>query len=140
MFKTLIGLVFLAMISGNAFASDSVSDTYHQRIEERYQTVKFENFKLLSKEEVPIQIQELQGKQLNDLLQFAEVYDLYRLGWSYSNHNDVFEVTIEGGEVVLYTFSDVIFKDGVPRSRRFYQATKRVDGVFFIERISDYDL
>ncbi len=137
-------LILFFLMAFSAFSiqanTDEVANLYHERIEQRYPQVKFKEFRLLSPEDVPADIKELQEDQLGNLLNFARSYDLFELGWSYENHNDVYEVTVEGGQVVLYTFSDLIIKNGVPDSRRFYQAVRRVDGVFYVGRISDYPL
>ena len=137
--KLILCLTLLVGICFNSMAQDTVSDLFHERIQERYATINFKEFKKLNPSEVPAQIQELRERQLGDLLHFAETLNLFAQGWSYANHESVYEVSLEDGEVVIYTFSDVIIKDGEPRSRRLYQASKRVDGVFFIERIADYD-
>ena len=137
--KNIIFIFIAALLSLSSFASaDEVADLYHERMEQRYQSINFESFTALSEDQIPLQVQELRDAQMKDMLHFATVYDLFRIGWSYENHANVFEVKVESGEVVAYTFSIVISKNGVPSGRRFYQASKRVDGVFFIERISDY--
>lgn len=134
-------IALLSLLSPQAFANtDEVAALYHERMEQRYPTVPFEEFYRAEEDEIPSQVQELRQRQLDDMLHFARTYNLFDIGWSYANHPDVYEVTIEGGEVVAYTFSIVISKNGVPDSRRFYQGSKRVDGVFFVERISDYPL
>lgn len=134
-------LTILLLTSFSSFAgNDEVADRYHQRIEERYPNVKFKSFRVLENNEIPQQIDELREQALEELLLFARSYDLFSLGWSYNNHPHVYEVTIEDDQVVLYTFSDEIVKNGVPTARRFYQAQRRVDGVFFISRVSDYNL
>lgn len=138
--KIILSLTLLIGLNIAALAQtpDAGSDLFHTRIEQRYSNVNFKEFKKLDESEIPAQIQELRERQHNDLLQFARAYDLFAIGWSYAMHDNVYEVSLANGEVVIYTFSDVISKNGVPTGRRFYQASRRVDGVFYIERIADY--
>ncbi|MCR9206239.1 MAG: hypothetical protein NXH75_16775 [Halobacteriovoraceae bacterium] len=132
-------ITFLILFSTFASA-DEVADLYHERMEQRYQTVNFESFTAIAGDDVPLQVQELQQRQLDDMLHFATAYDLFSIGWSYQNSPEVYEVKLDTGETIAYTFSVIISKNGQPTGRRFYQASKRVDGVFFVERVSDYEL
>lgn len=141
MIKKLIFAILFTMLSFGTFATeDAVADLYHERMVQRYPQINFSAFELVDSNDIPEIIEELRTGSLLDLLYFAKTYDLFSLGWGYQSHPDVYRVSNDSGKVLAYTFSDVISKDGQPKSRRFYQASLRVDGAFFIERISDYDL
>lgn len=132
-------LIFIILFSP-LVSADEVADLYHERMAQRYETVHFESFTPLQGDNVPLEIQALQKDQLDDMLHFATAYNLFSIGWSYQNSPEVYEVKLDTGETIAYTFSVIISKNGEPTGRRFYQASKRVDGIFFIERVSDYEL
>lgn len=129
----------LASIQMMANEADTLSDTLHLRMEQRephlYQDSTFE-----LEEALPNQVDEVRERVLNDLLAFAWEYELFDLGFSYELDERTYSVANAEGEVIGYTLSVWIYKNGNEMTRRFYVLNKRVDGVFYVGKIANYDI
>lgn len=134
--KTFIILALMAV--GQAFASDSYSDTLHSRMIEREPHL-YSASNFVAVEEVPEEIAALQLGSVLELVEFARDYDLFSKGFFYELNNNMYEVVKEN-EVIGYTYSVNILKNDVLTHRRFYILNKRVDGVFYLGRIVTYDI
>lgn len=137
--KLILALLFVTF-SAFANQADPVADTYHQRLVAKFPQAKITEIRKISIEDVPAEILNLRKEGLQELLDFATDLDLFAIGWSYESHPNIYQAVNESGEVILYTFSTSIIKDDMMTARRIYQADRRVDGVFYIGRVSDYNL
>ncbi len=134
-------LFFILLLSSASFAGeiDELSDTVHSRMEMREPHL----FKGAIFEEVvtlPDQVQEVRQEALNALLTFATDLDLFDLGFSYELDGRSYSITNQEGTIVAYTVSVWISKNDEPMTRRFYILHRRVDGIYYVGRIANYDL
>jgi len=137
--KIFISILTL-FISFQLFAevTDTMADTLHVRMIEREPHI-FQNSEIELLEEVPEQVDELREKSLNDLLAFAWQYELFDLGFTYKLSEQTYEVLNADGEIIGYTYSVIISKNGKPMTRQFSVVHRRVDGIFYVGRIANYD-
>ena len=138
--KHLLLIIIIGLASINTWAVDYYGELFNQRMTERFPERNISAFNLLSAEELPIQVTELKEESLEDLLQFARDYDLQDSGWSYALSDETYEVVNGEDQTIAFNFSILIFKYDTAVTRRFYQTSRRVDGIFYIERIANYDL
>lgn len=137
--KILISILTL-FISLQVFADipDTMADTLHVRMIEREPHI-FGNSKINLLEEVPTEVEELREKSLNDLLAFAWEYELFDLGFAYELSEKTYEVKNAEGQAIGFTYSVIISKHGKQMTRQFSIVHRRVDGVFYVGRIANYD-
>lgn len=138
--KILLMISMLFALSGSLCATEpsDLAGLFHQRLIERWPHVlQGAKFELAS--ETPDQVKEVINQSLDELLDFASELDLFSRGFSYALSPEVYEAKREG-QVIDYTFSIVISKDGVSTFRRFYNLARRVDGVFYVDHLATYDL
>lgn len=140
--KILILLTLLIGLSNFALAldqqsTDSMAQTFHERLTQREPQI-FEGAQFSLSDNPPDQVKEVIEKSLDELLQFATELDLFSRGFSYDIAPLVYKAT-KGSEVIDYTFSLRIYKNGVATFRRFYNLARRVDGVFYVDHIATYD-
>ena len=138
--KYLILTILISISTINTWAVDYYGELFNQRMTERFPERNISTFNLLSDEELPIQVAQLKEESLEDLLQFARDYDLQDSGWSYALSDETYEVINGEDQTIAFNFSILIYKYDTAVTRRFYQASRRVDGIFYIERIANYDL
>ena len=130
-----IFLFLTAVLSLNLFAidyQDSLS-LFHERMIER-EPVYFHNVEISKITDIPAQVEEKRTEALDDLIDFANHLDLFSKGFSYKLNDDVYEVTTNIGDIVAYTFSMTITKNGVVTGIGFVELIRRFDGVFFQAR------
>ncbi|TNF27000.1 MAG: hypothetical protein EP319_12605 [Deltaproteobacteria bacterium] len=139
-FKTLF-ILFSLLFSAFAFSqeSDDLAETLHSRMEMRTPNL-FEGAAFELVDVIPDQVQEVRQKALQELLDFATDYELFDLGFSYKLDERTYSVTNQQGVVVAYTVSVWISKNGEPMTRRFSILHRRVDGIYYVGRIVNYDL
>lgn len=135
----LLSLSSLSLWAGNN-PPDYYGELFNERMAQRYPNRQIQDFELLIEDEIPEGMVKLEEHFLDRLLFFAQTYDLFNIGWSYEINPKVYRVTNTNGEVVGYNFSIDLYKNNEYRSRRFHQASIRVDGVYFVERIADYEI
>ncbi len=125
------------LFASTTHARDSFADTLHQRMVEREPHFYAEaTFQKVS--EVPEDIAAIQMGTVLELVDFASELDLFALGFFYELNANMYEVVLQN-EVIGYTYSINILKNDVLRTRRFYILNRRVDGVFYVGRIVNYD-
>jgi hypothetical protein len=133
--------LFTLLLSTFAFSqeSDDLADTLHSRMEMREpQLFQGASFELI--EVIPEQVEEVRQKALQELLDFATEYELFELGFSYTLDERTYSVTNQEGVIIAYTLSVWISKNGEPMTRRFSILHRRVDGIYYVGRIANYDL
>lgn len=124
----------------NPNTPDQDAELFNERMAQRYPERQIQDFELLDEVEIPEGMITLEEHFLDRLLFFAQTYDLFSIGWSYAINPNVYKVTNAAGDTLGYNFSIDLYKNGVYKSRRFHQAGIRVDGVYFVERIADYEI
>ena len=141
--KSCFLLLFLVSLclSSFTYASDSIDEaaqTFHTRMIEREAQI-YRGAEFILVDEVPSDILETEEKAFNELLAFATRFDLFALGFSYEIDPRTYQA-IKNNSSIGYTFSLIISKDGKPMTRRFYNLSRRVDGVFYVDHIANYDI
>ncbi|MBC99281.1 MAG: hypothetical protein CME63_16175 [Halobacteriovoraceae bacterium] len=136
----IITLIALGILTLSIHAQDYSGELFNQRMTERYPERQIQTFTNRDSLDLPTQVQELRIEAYQDLLAFAQSYNLFQLGWDYELDSRTYEVKDRVDQVIAYNFSIVLYKEGKARTRRFYQASRRIDGYFFVERIANYDL
>ncbi len=138
--KYLLLTILIGLSTINTWAVDYYGELFNQRMTERFPERNISTFNLLTGQELPAQLNQLQEDSLEDLLQFARDYDLQASGWNYALSEETYEVINDQDQTIAFNFSILIYKYDTAVTRRFYQASRRVDGIFYIERIANYDL
>jgi len=135
----LLSLSSLSLWAGNN-TPDYYGEVFNERMSERYPDRQIQDFELLDQSETPAKLIKFEEHVLDRLLFFAQTYDLFNVGWSYAINTNVYRVTNANGKVIGYNFSIDLHKNNEYKSRRFYQASIRADGVYYVERIANYDI
>ena len=136
----IFAILLLSMTSSFA-QDDELSSLLHERIEQRepevYTGASFEHveFEVLKDEN----ILGLINNEYEIMMAFATQQNLIEQGFSYTVDSNVYKV-IKDNAINGYTFSIIIAKNSNNIYRRFFIVNKRVDGVFYVSRITHYEM
>jgi hypothetical protein len=130
----LISIIFL--ISTAVFAG-SIDDTFTGRLLERH-GLNNQVATVSIVAELEADLKELQTKEFQSLVAFANQFDLFRAGFTYENSSTVYKISSDG-EVLFYSFAIDILKNKAKMTRRFYEISIRVDGLPYVSRVVNYD-
>ena len=134
-------LTTLFLLTCSSVCADNIdydAQKFNEREQQRHPKLYKDSVVMLS-ERTTNEIKQLQAAELEVLIDFATSYELQEVGFSYATNPNIFVIMKKGSEEVLaYTFSIDVLKNGQVSARRFCVASKRVDGSFYVSRLSDY--
>lgn len=131
----LIGL----LISFTASA-DAMDDLFIERLFERHHLSNDSghNARLVDFSAVDERLVDLVKSEYDDLLAFADTFDLFELGFSYQVYEATYAFSSNDADK-FYAFAIDIKKKGLSLTRRYYEVSIRVDGVPYVSRVVNYD-
>lgn len=130
-------VISILFLLSTAVFADSIDDTFTDRLLERH-GLNNQIATVSMATDLEVDLQDLQKREFDSLISFANQLDLISLGFSYENNPSVYKV-VSDGEVLFYSFAIDISKDKIKLTRRFYEVSIRVDGVPYISRVVNYD-
>ncbi len=135
--RTFLFSILFVFSSLSHASNDPMADTFHHRMELREPYI-YQGTTYSEASPLPASIEDVRQWELESLLEFARIYDLFSVGFSYELH-PVSYVGKKEGETISYSFSIDILKHGELFTRRLYFLARRVDGVFYTYHIGNYD-